>query len=102
MPEILKFVLISIQSINCSKKIFESLESEYCLNYLLNGIISAINNNQIEIVEQGLLVIQRLTSEKTLVYQIRKEILDMCKLVKQCIKIKENDDENKFRFILIN
>jgi hypothetical protein len=96
---VLKFILVCIQTPVCAKKVFESLESQFCLKYLLEGIAEAVNLNLTEIVEQGLIIIQRLTAEVTLGSGVKKDILEMCKHVKHSLK---NNEEGKHRFIIIN
>jgi hypothetical protein len=51
------------------------------------------------VIEQGLVVFQRLSGAKTLVFHSRKIILDMCKLVKNCVCEGEGE---RFRFVLRN
>ena len=96
---LLKLILICLQNSVVSKKIFECLDSEYCIRWLIAGILEGINTKQPEIVEQGLLTMQRLTTEKTLGFEIRKYVLDMCKVVKEWIG---GQNDKKYRFIIIN
>jgi hypothetical protein len=50
--ETLKLLLICLQSECCSQKIFLHLEKEYWINWLIDGILDAIDKNE-SIIDDG-------------------------------------------------
>ena len=77
------------------------LGNNYWVDFIIEGILKnlRLESMNINIIEQGLLILQRLSSARNLELEMRKKVLNMCKMVKNCV----DDDKDKiFRFILIN